>query len=1304
MSIQGFSHDSCQDLWIADGFVDLDWSDGSEAYLLKVFEEAGAVGDYPVELAGFIRDWPSRYHLSHLRVNLLEAIRELLDPSWVALEIGGGAGALTKWLARVLARVDVIEGSIQRARVNRVRTQDEQNVRVLVGDMVASPFPDTYDLATLVGVLEYMSAGPDMTRRQACLQLLRKIRHSLREEGMLILAMENRLGAKYWAGCGEDHTTRLFDGLLGYPDDTPVTFSRNELETLLREAGFEYQQFYHLHPDYKLPATVIREVPDLGRVSAHQWTQQFAQDYINPREYFVPDPLLMKSLEDAGLTWQFSNSFLVLCSQSDEVALAENWLVKKFSNSSRPELHHTVTLAERDGKLRVERTPIRGGKSLNMLGDYEYSLSDGDYLPGSLLMVEAYEALMSQQWFERLTTLCDQLLAAARSEFGADTALGHEDYDSLDGRALDFTFWNVIRREDGPLTSIDSKWKHKGPLAADYVLFRSLFFLLSAGSPFVQADLRETITGLLRQFFPQFDDARLDDHLRAEKKLQELVHSGDSSRVHADDQGRLMLPVAGGSIVSKLQRLASAETRATQAAIVESQLEQARAESTELRAGLEEAHAEIGRLSVGLDDARAQGDRLEHELVDTRAQSTELTAQLHAARTESAQLTAQVHAARTESLQLRTESDERAVQLAAVYASTSWRMSAPVRLVGRQMVRLHRYGPVRRVRRRLGKVARHMAPRMMERRARRRAGPAQMPMPVRPERPRDPLLMAAEARSLEYRPLISVLVPVYETDPRYLRPAVDSVLAQAYPEWELILCDDGSTRLDTKAALAEIALLDSRIQVHYLPSNRGIATATNTALAKARGDFVALLDHDDELLPAALMEVAKALNSDRELDVIYTDQDYVEADGSLAQAFYKPDWSLEMFRGVMYVGHLLVVRRSLADAIGGFDPAFDKVQDFEFMLRLAESTTRIAHIPEILYHWRKIPGSVAFGGNEKSDIEPLQAKAVNAHLERCGVNAVARSNPAHAHRLVITPKPRTRYPLISVLVRASGFEAHVETCCRQILTMGSWPNKEIVVTGASIPDQLRGHLEEMGVTVMGTAASAGTATSQATASSPAPASSPATPASPPTARAAAPGEDDGTATLAGLKLARGDIVVFMDGDLEMKSPDWLEHLSFECELPGVACVTPLILNPDGLVSDAGLILEAGGVAGPAMKGWRPESDGYAGSLSCVREVSAVSGDCYAISRSVLDELGGLCPYVTGSRHQALDLSLRSVSAGLRNLCTPRVAVRHRTPARSAGQFDALDELLLMDAWELLFKEGDPFHNRNFQQIAPGYQA
>ncbi len=295
------------------------------------------------------------------------------------------------------------------------------------------------------GVLEYVPAEPGSTRRRASLRLLRKIRDSLSENGILLLAIENRLGTKYWTGCGEDHTTRLFDGLLGYPDDTPITFSRDELEALLREAGFKSQQFYHVHPDYKLPTTVIREVADLGTVAVHQWTQQFAQDYMNPREYLMPDPLLMKSLEAAGLFWQFSNSFLVLCSPSDSAPLKSDWLIKKFSNTSRPELHHTITLVEREELLRVERTPLRYGRARVDLGDYEWALSDGDYTPGTILMTEAYEALVSQRWFEGLTALCGELLEAARTQFATEQAPEDGCFDVLDGGALDFTFWNVVR-------------------------------------------------------------------------------------------------------------------------------------------------------------------------------------------------------------------------------------------------------------------------------------------------------------------------------------------------------------------------------------------------------------------------------------------------------------------------------------------------------------------------------------------------------------------------------------------------------------------------------------------------------------------------------------------------------------------------------------------------------------------------------------------------------------------------------------------------------------------------------------------
>ncbi len=570
------------------------------------------------------------------------------------------------------------------------------------------------------------------------------------------------------------------------------------------------------------------------------------------------------------------------------------------------------------------------------------------------------------------------------------------------------------------------------------------------------------------------------------------------------------------------------------------------------------------------------------------------------------------------------------------------------------------------LRRRAGDFLWDRAPGLMEWRLRRRGIPR--PVVAQPEILGDPLLLAAEAKRLEYRPLISVLVPVYNTAPRYLRLAADSVIAQAYPVWELVLCDDGSTRKETLDVLEGIASLDSRVRVHRLKTNSGIAKATNAALAQAHGDFVAMLDHDDELLPATLLEVVKALEADRTLDVVYTDQDYIDVDGSVAQTFYKPDWSLEMFRGVMYVGHLLVVRRSLADAVGGFDPAFDNVQDFEFMLRVAETTDRIAHIPRILYHWRKAPGSVAWDANEKRDIEPLQAAAVTAHLERCGVAAIALSNPRHTHRLLISPIPRSRYPLISVIVRASGAEAHLETACKRIVAAGGYPNREVIVAGGCLPDNLASRLGTMGIVLKGQSTSGD------------------------------------TAVLAALKGARGDLIVSLSGELEVQTSDWLEHLLFVCDLPGVACATPLVLSTNGKVASAGLIIGGTQAVFPAMRGWQPDVDGYAGSLSCVREVSAVSGECFAVTRRVLDDLGGLNPYFASDYFQGVDLSIRAHSRGLRNLCTPRVVVRHLGAISDSDHPDRLDQLLFSSAWGPLVDKGDPFHNRNFLPIAPGYQT
>ena len=258
---------------------------------------------------------------------------------------------------------------------------------------------------------------------------------------------------------------------------------------------------------------------------------------------------------------------------------------------------------------------------------------------------------------------------------------------------------------------------------------------------------------------------------------------------------------------------------------------------------------------------------------------------------------------------------------------------------------------------------------------------------------------------LSRRPLISVVTPVFDTDPKWLARAVDSVRGQAYPDWQLCLADDGSTSEGTLAYLRSLAG-DPKITGIFGEVNRGIAPATNRAIASAEGEFVAFLDHDDELDPDALFECARLLDEKPETDVIYTDEDKIDRRGRHTEPFLKPDWSPEFFRGVMYVGHLLVIRRSLVESVGGLDPAFDGVQDYELMLRVSERTERIEHLPRILYHWRKLPGSIAGSTDAKAGISELQAAAVARHLGRTGIPALARPNPEFPHRVLIQPGRR----------------------------------------------------------------------------------------------------------------------------------------------------------------------------------------------------------------------------------------------------------------------------------------------------------
>jgi GT2 family glycosyltransferase len=503
--------------------------------------------------------------------------------------------------------------------------------------------------------------------------------------------------------------------------------------------------------------------------------------------------------------------------------------------------------------------------------------------------------------------------------------------------------------------------------------------------------------------------------------------------------------------------------------------------------------------------------------------------------------------------------------------------------------------------------------------------------------------------------LITVLLPTYNTPLKFLDSAIQSVVKQSYPEWELCIYDDGSSSSSTIEALRAYAEHDSRIRLEFGSKNQGIAKATNQALAMASGAYVAMLDHDDEIMPDALSEIAQAFRADPSIDALYTDQAYIDADGGSIEPFYKPDWSSEMFRGVMFVNHLLVVRRSVAIALGGFDAKFDRVQDFEFMLRVSEISRKIRHLPRVLYHWRRIPGSVAFHGDEKGPIEPIQAAAVNDHLSRLGVSAIASPHPVLAHRLVINPLPRTKFPAIQVVVRETANGGVSSRCVESILGRSTYPNFKVIAAEAFL-------------------ASSSLRDQRLAAGNP-----------------------------ARIDLRTEDFIVWIDPTLEVLTADWIECLLLYGEQADIACVAPMIVNDDGTVWHSGLVLGMNGTVGYAMQGWDSDSDGYAGSLSCAREVSSVSGECLLISGKKLEVLGGNIRYYTDPLCHGADLSLRAYTLGLRNIVTPRVVLRRQADAKLVENH-SLDRALLADRWSETAKHGDPFYNPNFSLASPGYQV
>lgn len=515
----------------------------------------------------------------------------------------------------------------------------------------------------------------------------------------------------------------------------------------------------------------------------------------------------------------------------------------------------------------------------------------------------------------------------------------------------------------------------------------------------------------------------------------------------------------------------------------------------------------------------------------------------------------------------------------------------------------------------------------------------------------------AEIAAFSSKPTISLIMPVYDPRPDDLRKAIASVEAQYYRDWELCICDDGSPEKYVRTILEEAARCDPRIKVCFSRQNEGISLASNRALEMATGTFIGLLDHDDELTRDALFENVKLLQLHPEADVIYSDEDKLESDGSRSDPFFKPDWSPEYLLCFMYVCHFGVYRRSQVAEVGGFRGGFEGTQDYDLMLRVSERTRQIFHIPKILYHWRMAPGSTALRFQAKSYSSEAGKRALEEHLQRRQIaGAVLEVN---ANRYRVRPEIKGN-PLVSIIIIPTRDKFRLlRNCVRSINENTNYANRELLVVDNNRTDaRAKAFLRGLGDAVL---------------------SYP---------------EPFNFASIINFAARRsqGEYLVFLNDDTEVIAGDWLTAM-LEClQLPEVGVAGAKLLYANGAIQHGGVIVGVGGAAGHAYQHFPGNSRGYFDSLLHIRNVSAVTAACLMVRREVFEKVGGFDENLPVNFND-VDFCLRVQEAGYRVVWTPYAVLRHHESATRKPIVLANEVLNLQRRWGPVLVN-DPYHNPN----------
>jgi predicted O-linked N-acetylglucosamine transferase (SPINDLY family)/GT2 family glycosyltransferase len=489
----------------------------------------------------------------------------------------------------------------------------------------------------------------------------------------------------------------------------------------------------------------------------------------------------------------------------------------------------------------------------------------------------------------------------------------------------------------------------------------------------------------------------------------------------------------------------------------------------------------------------------------------------------------------------------------------------------------------------------------------------------------------AAIKSLQYKPTFSIIFPAFNTPEVYLKAAIESVINQVYPYWELCIADDKSTEPHVRKILQEYAQRDARIKIIYRTENGHISQTSNSAIEIATGEFIALLDHDDLLTSDALYEMALLLNQHPDADMIYSDEDKVNDDNQFIFPTNKPDWCPDSFLSRMYTCHLGVYRRTLINEIGGFRVGYEGSQDYDLVLRLTEKTDKIFHIPKILYHWRLHAGSTSASTTAKTYAYEAGFKALTDALNRRGENGKILSDrniPGHYHARYEVQDDK----LVSIIILVTDSSSTLDRCLESIFTETLYSNYEVIIIGSDLTkievkitidkwksqksDRLKYYSHD-------TSSNSSELNNYAATKS------------------------------------QGDYLLFLSSDIQITQDDWLGAMVEQSQRESIGAVGAFLLDSYGTIQHVGSVLGLGEIASHIYKGVTKVNEYETlAHISLIKNVSVITKDCLMCRRDVFESIGGFDETLPAVYNE-VDLCLSIIAKGYRNIILPHVKLTHQ---------------------------------------------